>query len=157
MKAKVQMESIEPELRRQAEAPRGDPKGGDISVLMSLDRFLKKRLEDCWQELSNNLGGNRGRLEFSGILPLGHPGLLPYMDQPGVFLLLGPTPSLPILTIGYSQAPLSGAISAKTSYLIERQGAAAANASTPMYTACISMEEEWSLVRPYWALLNRRI
>ena len=132
----------------------------DLSKLRSLDRFLGKLLDESWREISENLGGNRGRLEFSGILPLGDAGLLPFMDQPGVFLLLGPAPSLTVLTLGSSQAPMSGAISAKVSYLAQGLGCGrdgTVNDSTPMYAACISMEEEWNLVRPYWALLNRRI
>lgn len=132
----------------------------DLVKVRSLNRFLGKLLEESWREICANLGGDRTALEYSGILPLRHPGLLPFMDQPGVFILLGPAPSLSVLNIGYSQAPLGGALSSKVAYFMDLNGGRRireSTISTPMFAACISMEEEWTMVRPFWALLNRRI
>lgn len=156
VKRKSERQDPRPNLR----APREEIPEEELSKLRSLDRFLEKLLHESWREISDNLGGNRGTLEFSGILPLGDPGLLPFMDQPGVFFLLGPVPSLTVLTLGLSQAPMSGAISAKISHLAGRSsygGNERGYGGAPTYAAFVAMEDEWNLIRPYWALLNRRI
>lgn len=131
----------------------------DLVKVRSLNRFLRKLLEESWREICANLGGDRAALKYSGILPFGHPGLLPFMDQPGVFILLGPAPSMSILNIGYSQAPQGSALSSKVAYFKDPGGGGDGEStiSTPTFAACVSMEEEWSMVRPFWAFLNRRI
>ena len=160
MNSNVQPRSLRGRLPPNFRSPREEIPEEDLSKLRSLDRFLEKLLHESWREISDNLGGNRGTLEFSGILPLGDPGLLPFMDQPGVFFLLGPLPSLTVLTLGLSQAPMSGAISAKISHLAGRSaygGNERGYGAAPAYAAFVAMEDEWNLIRPYWALLNRRI
>ena len=130
------------------------------SALVSLDRFLAKLLEDSWLEISGNLGGGRGRIVFSGILPLKDPWLIPFMDKPGVYLLMGPIPDLRIMAIGHSQAPMASAVIGRVDQFIGGKtgsGGKEAGKSEPSYLACVSMEEEWTLVRPFWALLTRRI
>ena len=152
MKTNVEGEPKSPKAFPIGGMPQEEVRGEDISKLRSLDRFLGTLLEESWRELSGNLGGNRGELEFSGILPLGDSGLLPFMDKPGVFFLLGPTPSLAVLALGRSQAPMSWAISGKVSFLTGRSSqndGERAHGSVPTYSACISMEDQWNLIRPF--------
>jgi hypothetical protein len=139
----------------------GGKGGGEAgSALRSLDRFLGKLLYDSWKEMSQNLGGNRADITFSGILPLNDPGLAAFLDKPGVFILLGPTPSLEILAVGRSQAPIAAAVGGKVSHIAARAPygtAAEGNSTTARFLACVAMEEEYHLIRPFWALLNRRL
>ncbi len=126
----------------------------------SLNRFLGKLVGDTWRELARNLGGHRAYPEYSGICPLGDPKLLPFLDQPGVFLIFGPAPELRILFLGSSQAPLSAAVFSR----ISRDPASGfrwrwegSTTHSPTFIACIAMEEEWTLIRPFKTLLARRL
>ncbi len=129
-------------------------------ALESLSRFLWARIREAWKALNASPLKSRDYPQFSGILHLSDPRLLPYVDHPGVFLLLGPPPRYPILHLGACQGPLWPALTGK----VKRRGDGSyewrgeeTEATRPDYVALAVLEEAWPLAEPLRERLAREL
>jgi len=113
------------------------------------ERLLGNCLKNSWRELAFALAGNEEQPEFSGIISLADPKLLPFLEKPGVFLIIGPEPSLPILHVGASQGPISGSLWAR---LEQTPGEGFVwrweelSDPPPTFAACLTFERGWGLI-----------
>lgn len=78
----------------------------EITLLEAQNQLLAGHIQAAWADLSHALSAPGRDPEYSGILSLKDPTLLPILEKPGVFLVMGPTPGLPILHVGAAQGPM---------------------------------------------------
>ncbi|MBT8396743.1 MAG: hypothetical protein KJN92_07245, partial [Gemmatimonadetes bacterium] len=69
----------------------------DANQVETLNGFLAAMVRETWDDMDRALRITESNPDFSGILPLGDPALRPYLNKPGIFFILGPHPSLPLL------------------------------------------------------------
>ena len=130
------------------------------SSLEDQNRFLAESIRGAWEDLSYALSLSEKAPEFSGILPLEDPELLPFLEKPGVFLIIGPTPGLPFLHVGAAQGPMGRNLWARLQPA-SFQGFAwrweESSDPAPTYAACIAFEEGWGLIPSLRTLLVHRL
>ena len=130
------------------------------SWLEDRNRFLAERIQEAWEELSHTLSVVGRDPEYSGILPLKDPKILPFLEKPGVFLVIGPTPDLPILHVGTAQGPMgrnlwARLVPASLRGFVWRWEEESDPA--PTYAACIAFDEGWGLIPSMKTLLVHRM
>jgi len=126
----------------------------------SLNRFLGAMVKDTWEDLDRALRITESNPDFSGILPLGDPALKPYLNKPGVFFILGPQPSLPLLHVGASRGPVGFVLRSRLEetrdggfgWRWERR-----SDPPPTFAAVATMEDYWAFAPPLRNLLARRL
>ncbi len=126
----------------------------------SLNRFLGALVRETWDDLDRALRITESNPDFSGILPLGDPALRPYLNKPGIFFILGPQPSLPLLHIGASRGPIGFVLRSRIEALPE--GGYGWRRETrsdqpPTFAAIATMEDYWAFAPPLRNLLARRL
>ncbi len=127
-----------------ASLPEGNP-------LASLSRFLLHLTEEAWVHLRPRHLSPSSAPEYSGIFPFPDPGLLPFLDRAGVYILLGPLPKLPVLRVGGTEGPLGPAIFPHLTSSGSSHGAGvgrAGDSASPLFIACLAMDESPEVV-PY--------
>lgn len=120
--------------------------------------FLETLTRECWSELSSSLEEKGPPPEFSGIHSLRDPLLHPFLELPGVFLILGPTPDFTILHIGAAQGPMGRKVWARLEPLSLGRFAwrwEAESDPEPTYAACIVFSGNWGLIPAMKALVTR--
>lgn len=126
----------------------------------SLNRFLGALVKDTWEDLDRALRITESTPDFSGILPLGDPSLRPYLNKPGIFFILGPQPSLPLLHVGASRGPvgfvLRSRLEEKPDGGFEWRWEKRSN-PPPTFAAIATMEDHWAFAPPLRNLLARRL
>jgi hypothetical protein len=128
----------------------------DSAILRSLDRLVGQLIQSTWQDLSTTMGIETEPLDFSGVHPLGAARLVPYLDRPGVFLILGPLPEGRILHLGASRTAMHTQLN---SALIPGRDWSwgsrwdSESHPVPAFAACVSMDENWSLIPALRSLL----
>lgn len=126
------------------------------SSLENRSRFLAERVHKAWEELSHALSLSGKDPGFSGILSLEDPELLPFLEKPGVFLIIGPTPDLPFLHVGAAQGPMGRNLWARLQPA-SFQGFVwrweEVSDPAPTYAACIAFDEGWELIPSMKTLL----
>ena len=135
----------------------GDAWKKDIPIL---DRFLEEVVRRSWRELLGEAGQGRTAPEFSGILPLGHPGLPRFLSHPGVFLVVGPPPNLPLLHVGHSAEPMDLAVRAwmRPDSIDASPGSWGVHSDPPqVLLACVALAEHGALAHLLGELLTRRL
>jgi hypothetical protein len=134
--------------------------GSGIQAIGALNRFLGALVKDTWDDLDRALRITESTPDFSGILPLGDPSLLPYLDRPGVFFILGPHPSLPLLHIGASRGPVGPVLLSRLErcrdggwvWRWERR-----SDPPPTFAAVATMLDHWAFAPPLRDLLAQRL
>lgn len=120
--------------------------------------LLEILTRESWNELSSSLEEKGPPPEFSGIHSLRDPLLLPFLELPGVFLILGPTPDFAILHIGAAQGPMGRKVWARLQPLSLGRFAwrwEAESDPAPTYAACIVFSGNWGLIPAMKALVTR--
>lgn len=119
----------------QAHAPPED------AGLKERARLVEEMARRSWDALPSGPRLTMRKLEFSGLRPLEDPLLLPFLERPGVFLILGPGPDFPILHLGATQGPIQKALETR----MERRGSdgftwrwEARSTPPPSHLACIT-------------------
>ena len=126
----------------------------------SLNRFLGALVRETWDDLDRALRITENNPDFSGILPLGDPALRPYLNKPGIFFILGPQPSLPLLHIGASRGPIGLVLRSRFEELPEggygwrRE---AKSEQPPTFAAVATMEDYWAFAPPLRNLLAEKL
>jgi hypothetical protein len=128
----------------------------DSAILRILERLVGQLIQNTWQDLTSSLGIDGEPLDFSGVHPLGAARLVPYLDQAGVFLIFGPLPEVRILHLGASRIAMHTLLNAalipgsdwRWGWRWEAEPSPA-----PTYAACVSMEDNWSLIAALKSLL----
>ncbi len=126
----------------------------------NLNRFLGAIVRDTWDDLDRALRITENLPDFSGILPLGDPALHPYLNKPGVFFILGPQPSLPLLYIGASRGPIGFVLRSR---IEERPDGGfewrweGPSDQPPSFAAVATMEEYWAFAPSLRNLLARKL
>ena len=143
----------------------GDPAWGSVhgegvSAVETLNQFLGALVRDTWDDLDRAFKITENLPDFSGVLPLGDPTLLPYLNKPGVFFILGPQPSLSLLHIGASRGPIGFVIRSRIAEHAE--GGFEWRWETrsdlpPTYAAIATMEDYWAFAPPLRTLLARKL
>jgi len=126
----------------------------------SRNRLLSETVRTTWEELSEALCVSKRDPEFSGILSLKDPGLLPFLQKSGVFLVIGPMPELPILHVGAAQGPMGRNLWARLepaslSGFVWRWEEA--SEPPPTYAACIAFDVGSGLIPSMKTLLVQRM
>jgi hypothetical protein len=132
----------------------------DGAILRSLERFVGQLVQGTWEDLTESLGTPCDPLDFSGIHRLGAPRLLPYLEQPGVFLIFGPLPEVRILHLEASQTAMHGPLSSRLIPGPEWSWGWRWESDTsplPTFAACAAMGGHWTLVPALKTLLARCI
>jgi hypothetical protein len=140
-----------------AEEGAGDAWKRDIPVL---DRFLDELVSRSWRELVGAAGPDRKAPESSGVLPVGHPGLTPFLSQPGVFLVVGPPPTLSLLSVGQSGETMDEAVRTQLSLAPDRApaaGEAGSPGAPPAFLALLPLRGRAALAPLLAELLRRRL
>ena len=131
-----------------------------VSTVESLNQFLGALVRDGWDDLDRALKITEHLPDFSGILPLGDPGLRPYLDKPGIFFILGPQPSLPLLHIGASRGPIGFVLRSR---IEERPDGGygwrweSRSDHPPTFVAIATMEDYWAFAPPLRDLLAKKL
>lgn len=128
--------------------------------IRSLNRQLDALIRDTWDDLDRALRITETHPDFSGILPLGDPGLQSFLAKPGVFVILGPQPALPILHIGASRGPIGFVLRSRIEeapgggfgWKGEKQ-----SEPRPTFAAIATMEQYWAFAPPLRNLLAKRL
>ena len=134
--------------------------GSGIQTIGALNRFLGALVEETWDDLDRALRITESHPDFSGIVPLGDPSLLPDLDRPGVFFILGPHPHLPLLHIGASRGPVGPVLMSRLErcrdggwvWRWERR-----SDPPPTFAAVATMMDHWAFAPPLRDLLARRL
>lgn len=132
----------------------------DGAILRSLERFIGQLVQETWADLTRSLNGPSTPMDFSGIHRLGAPRLVPYLDQPGIFLVFGPLPEVRILHLGASQTSMHDSLNSRLipgpewswEWRWETE-----SSPVPTYAACAAMQDSWTLVPAMKTLLGRYI
>lgn len=130
------------------------------SVLESMGRFLSELIVEAWGEFAAKRGIRNPAPRFSGIIPLTDPSLLPFLDLPGVFLVLGPLPEISLLHLGASQNSIGEALWIRIAPDLG-QGYSwrweEGSSAPPAYVACVALEGGLDFIPPLHTLLARRM
>lgn len=131
----------------------------DGAILRSLDRILGQLVHDTWRDLASTLSlDGKTPPGYSGIHPLGAQELKPFLERPGLFLIIGPLPEVRVLHVGSSQTAMGRSLSSKLipgpEWTWSWRWETSRN-PVPTYTACISMEGSLPLVPAMKTLLAR--
>jgi len=134
--------------------------GSAVQAIGALNRFLGALVKDTWEDLDRALRITEDHPDFSGILPLGDPSLIPYLDRPGVFFILGPHPHLPLLHIGASRGPVGRVLLSRLEQ--GRDGGwvwrwEKRSDPAPTFAAVATMLDHWAFAPPLRDLLARRL
>ncbi len=139
---------------------KADGSGGPGEEIRGLDRFLAELIGKLWEEVGGVLGITGAPPEFSGLFRVGDERLGPYLKEPGVFLVVGPEPALPLLYVGAAKEPMATALAAQ----IRREGPGEPHWSweersepPPTYLACLAMPENWTFAPTLKSLLVHRL
>lgn len=130
------------------------------NTLETLNRFLGGLVRETWDDLDRALRITECFPDFSGVLPLGDPALTPYLEKPGVFFILGPQPSLPLLHIGASRGPIAFVLRSRIElrsngeYGWRWEGR---SHQPPTFAAIATMAEYWAFAPPLRNLLAKKI
>ena len=124
------------------------------------NRLLSETVQTTWEELSEALSVSKRDPEFSGILSLKDPRLLPFLQKSGVFLVIGPMPELPILHVGAAQGPMGRNLWARLepdsfSGFVWRWEEE--SDPPPTYAACIAFDASSGLIPSMKTLLVHRM
>ena len=131
-----------------------------VSTVETLNRFLEALVRDTWDDLDRALKITENLPDFSGILPIGDPTLQPYLNKPGIFFILGPQPSLPLLHIGASRGPIGFVLRSR---IEERSEGGygwrweSRSDQPPTFAAIATMEDYWAFAPPLRNLLARKL
>ena len=126
----------------------------------TLNRFLGALVRETWDDLDRALRITESNPDFSGILPLGDPALRPYLNKPGIFFILGPQPSLPLLHIGASRGPIGFVLRSRIEELPEGGYGwrwETRSDQPPTFAAIATMEDYWAFAPPLRNLLAKRL
>jgi hypothetical protein len=141
--------------------PEPDPASGSaVQTVGALNRFLGALVQEAWDDLDRALRITESTPDFSGILPLGDPSLLPYLDRPGVFFILGPHPHLPLLHIGASRGPVGPVLMSRLERCKEGSWVwrwEKRSDPPPTFAAVATMMDHWAFAPPLRDLLARRL
>ncbi|NNM06439.1 MAG: hypothetical protein HKO65_15205 [Gemmatimonadetes bacterium] len=132
----------------------------DANQVETLNGFLAAMVRETWDDMDRALRITESNPDFSGILPLGDPALRPYLNKPGIFFILGPQPSLPLLHIGASRGPIGFVLRSRIEELPE--GGYGWRRETrsdkpPTFVAIATMEDYWAFAPPLRNLLAKRL
>jgi hypothetical protein len=130
------------------------------STVEALNRFLGTMVRDTWHDLDQALRITENLPDFSGILPLGDPALHPYLNKPGVFFILGPHPSLPLLHIGASRGPIGFVLRSRIEEYPDGGFGwrwESRSDPPPTFAAIATMEDYWAFAPPLRNLLARKL
>ena len=113
----------------------------------TLDRLLCHILAESWAAFSVAWCAPGRPPRFSGVHPLGSRALLPYLEAPGILLIFGPRPGLPLLEMVEAIEPTGIALWARV-----REGQdlayswrpAGGCSLPPRFAACISLGGQWA-------------
>ncbi len=136
------------------------PRGSGTQTIGALNRFLGAMVQETWDDLDRALRITQSLPDFSGILPLGDPSLLPYLDRPGVFFILGPHPHLPLLHIGASRGPVGTVLLSRLERCPEGGWMwrwEKRSDPPPTFAAVATMTNHWAFAPPLRDLLARRL
>jgi hypothetical protein len=134
--------------------------GAGVQTVGALNRFLGALVQEAWDDLDRALRITESTPDFSGILPLGDPSLLPYLDRPGVFFILGPHPHLPLLHIGASRGPVGPVLMSRLERCKEGSWVwrwEKRSDPAPTFAAVATMMDHWAFAPPLRDLLARRL
>lgn len=126
----------------------------------TLNRFLGALVRETWDDLDRALRITENSPEFSGILPLGDPALNPYLNKPGIFFILGPQPSLPLLHVGASRGPIGFVLRSRIEE--DPEGGygwrwESRSELPPTFVAVATMEDYWAFAPPLRNLVAKRL
>ena len=134
--------------------------GSGANPVEALNRFLGAMVRDTWDDLDRALHITENLPDFSGILPLGDPALRPYLKKPGVFFILGPHPTFPLLHVGASRGPIEFVLRSRIEEYPE--GGFGWRWETrsnppPTFAAIATMEDYWAFAPPLRNLLAKKL
>jgi hypothetical protein len=130
----------------------------DGAILRSMERCVGQLIQSTWEDLVSTEEIHRDPLDFSGIHPLGSPCLLPYLEQPGLYLVFGPLPELRILHLEAARSTMHGALTSKLIPGPEWSWGWRWETDTnpiPTFAACVAMEDAWTYIPAMKTLLGR--
>jgi hypothetical protein len=149
-------------LTTDASLPSGQEpdRGSKARSVDTLNRFLGGLVQESWDDLDRALRITQSSPDFSGIVPLGDPGLKPFLNKPGIFFIMGPQPELRLLHVGASRGPIGFVLRSRIEKTPEGRFTwrwEAPSDHPPTFAAVATMEDYWAFAPPLRNLLVKRL